>query len=173
MLPMRNMKSFFFSLIALFILGSCTSSPEPSDWFAFFQVESTSHTVSALEVTESLQQRGITNVVELSEANSLQAVGYEASVKGNHATVRIRFRVGISQGVVTHFDVISHQEHTGFGVILIRALEEKLVGLPTTLTAIENALVTTAVPSTALTETYDGIMPALEAMYLHDASRMG
>jgi hypothetical protein len=52
-------------------------------------------------------------------------------------------------------------------VILIQALTSSVVGLEPTLSAIELALQSTAVPSTALTETYEGMMPAIDAMLLH------
>jgi hypothetical protein len=153
--------------IALLVLSACAPTATPTDWHTFFDVDAATHTVEELELTDSLSATDVTVVVRLEEGSSFLGLGYEASVRGNHASVRIRFRLGIQASVITHFDVISHQEHTGFGVILIRALETNIVGLASQLTAIENALSTTSVPNTALTETYDGMMPAIEAMLLH------
>jgi hypothetical protein len=109
----------------------------------------------------------VTEVVEITSEGQQTLLGYEASVKGNHASVRIRFRLGVSPTSITHFDVLSHQEHAGFGVVLIQALSSSIVGLEPSLSALELALQTTAVPSTALTETYEGMMPAIDAMLLH------
>jgi hypothetical protein len=153
--------------IALLVLSACAPTATPTDWHTFFDVDAATHTVEELELTDSLSATDVTVAVRLEEGSSFLGLGYEASVRGNHASVRIRFRLGIQASVITHFDVISHQEHTGFGVILIRALETNIVGLASQLTAIENALSTTSVPNTALTETYDGMMPAIEAMLLH------
>lgn len=153
--------SFFITLV------SCTPTTTVSDWHTFFAVDAATHTVEELALTESLNATDVTAAVRLEESSTFLGVGYEASVRGNHASVRIRFRLGIQANVITHFDVMSHQEHTGFGVILIRALETNIIGLASQLNAIENALSTTSVPSTALTETYDGMMPAIESMLLH------
>jgi hypothetical protein len=153
--------------VALLLLSACTPAATPTDWHTFFEVDAATHTIEELELTESLNSTDVTIAVRLEEGTSFLGMGYEASVRGNHASVRIRFRLGIQANVITHFDVISHQEHTGFGVILIRALETNIIGLASQLSAIENALSTTSVPNTALTETYDGMMPAIESMLLH------
>jgi hypothetical protein len=161
------MKHFIHLGIALIMLSGCAPASEPTDWHTFFDVDAATHSFEELALTESLDATDVTVAVSFKEGTSFLGVGYEASVRGNHASVRIRFRLGIQASVITHFEVISHQEHTGFGVILIRALENNIVGLPSQLTAIETSLETTSVPNTDLTETYDGMMPAIHAMLLH------
>jgi hypothetical protein len=161
---MKHMINLGFAVL---LLSACAPAATPTDWHTFFDVDAATHTIEELELTESLDATDVTAAVRLEEGTSFLGIGYEASVRGNHASVRIRFRLGIQANVITHFDVISHQEHTGFGVILIRALENNVVGLPSQFSSIETSLATTSVPNTALTETYDGMMPAIEAMLLH------
>mgnify|MGYP003335996417 CR=1 FL=1 len=85
--------------------------------------------------------------------------------------MKIRFRLVVTANEITHFSVLQHQEHAGFGVILIEALKTNIIGLSPQLSAIETVLQTTAVPNTSLTETYDGMMPAIDAMLLHAAEQ--
>jgi hypothetical protein len=146
-------------------LVSCTPPTSSNTWNEFFSL--TNETVTSLQVTSELDRVDVTEVVEITSEGQQTLLGYEASVKGNHASVRIRFRLGVSPTSITHFDVLSHQEHAGFGVVLIQALSSSIVGLEPSLSALELALQTTAVPSTALTETYEGMMPAIDAMLLH------
>ena len=159
------MKKIVLFFTFIFLLG-CTPST-PSAWNDFLNLPQ--HEILLLEVPENLNKVGIEEIVFATEENTITHYGYEASVRGNHATVRIRFRLVITANEITHFFVLQHQEHAGFGVILIEALETKIIGLSPQLSAIENVLQTTAVPNTALTETYDGMMPAIDAMLLHAA----
>jgi len=153
----------FFAFILL--LG-CTPST-PSAWNDFLNLPQ--HEILLLEVPKNLNNLGIEEIIFAAEENTITHYGYEASVHGNHATVKIRFRLVVTSNEITHFSVLQHQEHAGFGVILIEALEANIIGLSPQLSAIENVLQTTAVPNTALTETYDGMMPAIDAMLLHAA----
>jgi hypothetical protein len=150
---------FLFS----FLLGCTPSTASP--WNDFLNLPQ--HEILLLEVPENLSNVGIEEIVFAADENTITHYGYQASVRGNHASVRIRFRLAVSATSITHFEVMSHQEHTGFGVILIQALTSSVVGLEPSLSAIELALQSTAVPSTALTETYEGMMPAIDAMLLH------
>jgi hypothetical protein len=155
----------FFAFI--FLLG-CTPST-PSAWNDFLNLPQ--HEILLLTVPENLKNVGIEEIIFAAEENTITHYGYEASVRGNHATVRIRFRLVVTANEITHFSVLQHQEHAGFGVILIEALKTNIIGLSPQLSAIETVLQTTAVPNTSLTETYDGMMPAIDAMLLHAAEQ--
>ena len=157
------MKNRFY-LITL-LLASCTFQTNPSSWNDFFTLSD--QTIQTVELPSELESFDINEVVEVIDKGFRTHLGYEAAVRGNHASVRILFRLGVSATLITHFEVMSHQEHSGFGVILIQALNSSIVGLEPSLSAIELALQSTAVPSTALTETYGGMVPAIDAMLLH------
>lgn len=150
--------------LTFFLLLGCTPN-SPSPWNEFLNLPQ--HEILLLEVPENLHRVGIEEIVMAAEDNTITHYGYEASVRGNHATVKIRFRLALTANEITHFSVLQHQEHAGFGVILIEALETHIIGLPPLLSALETVLQTTAVPNTALTETYEGMMPAIDAMLLH------
>ena len=157
------MKKIIPLFLFIFLLGCAPSSPSP--WNDFLDLPQ--HEILLLEVPENLGHVGIEEIVFAANENTITHYGYQASVRGNHASVRIRFRLAVSATSITHFEVMSHQEHSGFGVILIQALNSSIVGLEPSLSAIELALQSTAVPSTALTETYGGMVPAIDAMLLH------
>jgi hypothetical protein len=161
------MKKIFHLLTFIFLLGCTSNSTYP--WSDFLNLPQ--HEILLLEVPDNLNRVGIEEIIFAAEGNTITHYGYEASVHGNHASVRIRFRLVVTSNEISHFSVLQHQEHAGFGVILINALEANIVGLSPQLSAIENILQTTAVPNTALTETYDGMIPAIDAMLLHAAEQ--
>lgn len=161
------MKKIIPLLAFIFLLGCTPNSSSP--WSDFLDLPQ--HEILLLEVPDNLNRVGVEEIVFAAEGNTITHYGYEASVRGNHATVRIRFRLVVTANEITHFSVLQHQEHAGFGVILIEALETNIIGLSPQLSAIETVLQTTAVPNTSLTETYDGMMPAIDAMLLHAAEQ--
>lgn len=92
---------------------------------------------------------------------------YEAVVDGNAGSNSIRFRVGIANNTFAGFVMVSHQEHGGFGVKIIDALRNNLAGKPANKDAVVEILVAAFATRSGISETYDGMIPAIEAMTLH------
>jgi hypothetical protein len=125
-------------------------------------------------LSPSLNQVNVTIVVAIFNRNDvLIGYAYEAQVDGNAGAKSIRFRVGISANQFAGFTMVSHREHSGFGVITINALRNNLPGKPATMAAVQEVLVSANATRTGKSETYDGMIPAIEAMTLHYSANIG
>jgi hypothetical protein len=103
---------------------------------------------------------------------TLYGYAYEALVDGNAASKSIRFRVGINNNIFAGFVMVSHQEHSGFGVKIINALRSNLPGKPANKDAVAEVLVAASATRSGISETYDGMIPALEAIVTHYLSKI-
>jgi hypothetical protein len=103
---------------------------------------------------------------------TLYGYAYEALVDGNAASKSIRFRVGINNNIFAGFVMVSHQEHSGFGVKIINALRNNLPGKPASKDAVAEVLVAASATRSGISETYDGMIPALEAIVTHYLSKI-
>jgi hypothetical protein len=117
-------------------------------------------------VPSSLSNVGITIVVSIFDQNdNFYGFAYEAVVNGSGGT--IRFRIGIANNTFAGIVVVSHREHVGFGVRLIDALKSQLAGKPATIAAVQEILIAASATRAGISDTYDGMIPAIEAMTLH------
>lgn len=103
---------------------------------------------------------------------SLYGYAYEAQVDGNAGPKSIRFRVGIANNRFVGFTMVSHREHSGFGVKIIQALTNGLTNQLATRDALLSVLINANASRTGISETYDGMVPALEAILLHYSSQI-
>jgi Na+-translocating ferredoxin:NAD+ oxidoreductase RnfG subunit len=103
---------------------------------------------------------------------TLYGYAYEALVDGNAGSKSIRFRVGIANNTFAGFVMVSHQEHSGFGVKIINALRNNLAGKTANKDAIAEILVAALATRSGISETYDGMIPALQAIVTHYLSKI-
>jgi hypothetical protein len=103
---------------------------------------------------------------------TLYGYAYEALVDGNADSKSIRFRVGITNNTFAGFVMVSHREHGGFGVKIIDALRNNLAGKPANKDAIAEILVAASATRSGISETYDGMIPALEEIVTHYLSKI-
>ena len=103
---------------------------------------------------------------------TLYGYAYEALVDGNADSKSIRFRVGIVNNTFAGFVMVSHREHGGFGLKIIDALRNNLAGKTAHKDAIAEVLVAASATRSGISETYDGMIPALEAIVTHYLSKI-
>jgi hypothetical protein len=103
---------------------------------------------------------------------TLYGYAYEALVDGNAGSKSIRFRVGIANNTFAGFVMVSHREHSGFGVKIIDALRNNLPGKPANKDAVNEVLVAAFATRSGISETYDGMIPAIEALITHYLSKI-
>ena len=103
---------------------------------------------------------------------TLYGYAYEALVDGNADSKSIRFRVGIVNNTFAGFVMVSHREHGSFGLKIINALKNNLAGKTAHEDAIAEILVAASATRSGISETYDGMIPALEAIVTHYLSKI-
>lgn len=136
-------------------------------WATLLDISETLYTETNLDLSNDLTSVDILEVAAIYSQNDATFYGlvYEANVLGNGG--RIRFRIGIVNETFAGFFVVTHSEHTSFGMKIIHALNTGLVGQPATYEAAVNVLITKNVSVTNITETYSAMYPAIEAMVNH------
>jgi Na+-translocating ferredoxin:NAD+ oxidoreductase RnfG subunit len=136
-------------------------------WATLLGIPEANYTETPLELTNEFTSVDIIEVAAIYSRNDATFYGlvYEANVLGNGG--RIRFRIGIVDQMFAGFNVVTHSEHTSFGMKIIHALNTGLVGQPATYEAAVNVLITKNVSVTNITETYSAMYPAIEAMANH------
>ena len=136
-------------------------------WATLLSIPEANYTETNLELTNEFTSVDIIEVAAIYSQNDATFYGlvYEANVLGNGG--RIRFRIGIVDETFAGFNVVTHSEHTSFGMKIINALNTGLVGQPATYEAAVNVLITKNVSVTNITETYSAMYPAIEAMVNH------
>ncbi len=136
-------------------------------WATLLSIPEANYTETNLELTNEFTSVDIIEVAVIYSRNDATFYGlvYEANVLGNGG--RIRFRIGIVDETFAGFYVVTHSEHTSFGMKIINALNTGLVGQPATYEAAVNVLITKNVSVTNITETYNAMYPAIEAMANH------
>jgi hypothetical protein len=139
-------------------------------WATLLDVTASEFTDLTEDLSNDLSGSGIVEVASVYRQVDATFYGlvYEANVLGNGG--RIRFRIGIVDNTFAGITIVSHNEHTSFGLKIINALNMGLVGQPATFEAAINVLITRNVSTTNITETYDGMYPAIEAMVNHASS---
>mgnify|MGYP003339694336 CR=1 FL=1 len=136
-------------------------------WATLLSIPEANYTETNLELTNEFTSVDIIEVAAIYSRNDATFYGlvYEANVLGNGG--RIRFRIGIVDETFAGFYVVTHSEHTSVGMKIINALNTGLVGQPATYEAAVNVLITKNVSVTNITETYNAMYPAIEAMANH------
>jgi hypothetical protein len=161
------------SLVLLLLLTSCdlnssSVGARPSldqSWAGLFPNESlTRFTSEEKTLTDTDINLGLEGIFILSENN--QAVGYafQARVNGISGPKSVVFKLTIYDSAYQAFKVVSHREHSGFGVPQFNALTSFLPGTNADFNLVDAILVSARAGRTGSSATYDGIMPAIERM---------
>ena len=96
------------------------------------------------------------------QTNNLYGYAFESVVDGFNG--KISFRVGLRLDVFAGFQVVSDQEHSGFGKVILAAFSTSLGGVDIEYGAVVSMLASQFASRTMKTGTYDGIMPAFDAI---------
>lgn len=166
------MKQILFSSLLVFaVLTGCatpTSSVSTAIDATWDDVFSTTDRArfqaTEMSVNEAQADVGIQVIYALIENDSTLGYAFQATVDGDGGRDSVVFRLTIYESAFRGFSVVSHREHTTFGVKQFNALRQSLPGTNVSFAAVVNILNQANVGRTGLTETYDGIMPAIEAM---------
>lgn len=119
-------------------------------------------------LTNNLSQVKVTQVAAIYRTDqSFYGMAYEALVDGNGGPNSVRFRLGFVDGKFATLTMVSHREHGGFGLKIIQALLIQLPDKPATMATVDTILINANANRTGITETYDGMIPAIEAMVIH------
>ena len=158
------------SLLVL-VLGACSATPTPVDttlddsWNVVIS-ESVRSTfdIESVDVSEDENDVGIDVVYELKQLNITKGFLFQATVDGNGGNDSVVFRLSVFDNQFRGFKILSHLEHDNFGVKQFNALNANLVGTSVTFSEVVAILQRANATRTNITETYDGLMPAIEAM---------
>jgi hypothetical protein len=172
-------KHFLLLLVAPLMLAcasavSSESSFDPADgldprWANLLNVSQDAYTAETLTLSSSFTSKGITEAVVVSahDSEAILGLAYEANVRG--FVGQVRFRVAIVDQQFAAFFIISDNEHAAFGRVFLTAMRLELAGNPATYEAAIAVWVNSSRFMLNVSGTYNGIMPALEAMTLHYA----
>jgi hypothetical protein len=121
---------------------------------------------SATPVTPSSTQEnvGIEIIYQLNANDEIKGFAFQATVDGNGGRKSIVFRLTIYENKYQGFEVLSHREHGGFGVLQFNALLNDLPGTNANFSLVEFILINANAGRTGISQTYDGVMPAIQAM---------
>ena len=136
-------------------------------WATLLDLDSTLYTSESIVLSSAMTSADIVEAVAIyaKENATFYGYAYEANVSGNGG--KIRFQIAIVNDTFEAFKAISHYEHTSFGVKIINAFNFNLPGQPATLEAAVAVLIDANAGRSGISETYDGMLPAIEAMVLH------
>ena len=155
----------------LFILSACGSTSTPVDitldesWnVVITEAQRSTFDISSIDLTEEETSVGVDVVYELRQNNVIQGFAFQATVDGDSGKDSVVFRLSIFENQFKGFSVISHREHTAFGVKQFNALNASLVGTQVSFSEVVAILQRANAGRTGITETYDGFMPAIEVM---------
>jgi Na+-translocating ferredoxin:NAD+ oxidoreductase RnfG subunit len=139
-----------------------------SKWtLALGNVTATQYTQNVLSVPTQLSSKGITEIIQIHHVQTSLLFGYAFEVLVDGFTGPIRFRVGITETTFTGIQIVSDTEHTGFGKVILNALKNNLAGVNKNYDALLTMLAQKNGTRTGKSGTYDGVIPALEAIILH------
>ena len=158
------------SLLVL-VLSACGSTPIPVDttldesWNVVIS-ESVRNTfdIDSVEVSEDEDDVGIDVVFELKQLNQTKGFLFQATVDGSGGNDSVVFRLSVFENQFKGFSILSHREHTNFGIKQFNALNAQLVGTQASFSEVVAILQRANAGRTGITDTYDGLMPAIEAM---------
>jgi hypothetical protein len=158
------------SLLVL-ALSACGATPTPVDitldetWNVVIS-ESIRSTfdIASVDLTDNEEDVGIDVVYELKQNNVTQGYAFQATVDGISGNDSVVFRLSVFDNEFKGFLILSHDEHTNFGVRQFNALNANLVSTQVRFSEVVAILQRANAGRTGSSETYDGIMPAIEAM---------
>ena len=158
------------SLLVL-ILGACGTTPSSIDttldesWNVVIS-ESIRNTfeIDSVAITEDEETVGIDVVYELKQNNVAKGFAFQATVNGDGGNDSVVFRISVFDDQFKGFSIVSHREHSNFGVKQFNALNANLVGTQVNFSEVVAILQRANAGRTGITLTYDGLMPAIEAM---------
>jgi hypothetical protein len=156
------------SLLVL-ALSACGATPTPVDttldetWNVVIS-ESVRNTfdIESVEVSEDENDVGIDVVYELKQLNETKGFLFQATVDGING--KVVFRLSVFDSQFKGFSILSHREHDNFGVKQFNALNANLVGTQVRFSEVVAILQRANAGRTNISVTYDGLMPAIEAM---------
>ena len=134
---------------------------------ALGNVTPTSYTQLTLSVPSQLASKGVTEVIQVNDLETSLLYGYAFEVLVDGFSGPIRFRVGITETSFTGIQIVSDSEHTGFGKVILNALKNNLAGVNKNYDALLTMLAQKNATRSGKSGTYDGVIPALEAIILH------
>lgn len=148
-------------------ISSSTSSASYDPYWnqAFLNVDLAPYTQTELAVSSELDEVSVTKGVVLSENGLSKGFAYEATVRG--FVGNITFQIGIYDGLITNFNLISHREHGTFGRLTLIALETQLKEIEPNFSTIQTRIASTTGRRTGRSGTYDPVMETIEAITLH------
>jgi hypothetical protein len=158
------------SLLVLF-LSACGVTPTPVDtsldetWNVVIS-ESLRNTfdIESVNVTEDEDELGIDVIYGLKQLNITKGFVFQATVDGDGGKDSVVFRLSVFDNQFKGFSILSHREHTNFGVKQFNALNAQLVGTQVIFSEVVAILQRANAGRTGISVTYDGLMPAIEAM---------
>jgi len=164
-------KLLLSSLVLLFSLTSCDQGSvggQPTldqSWASLFPNGTlTRFTSEEKTLTDTDINLGLEGIFTLSENNQPVGYAFQARVNGNGGAKSVVFQLTIYDNVYQGFKVVSHREHGGFGILQFNALTSFLPGTNADFNLVDAILVSARAGRTGISETYDGIMPAIELM---------
>lgn len=132
---------------------------------AFLNVDLSPYSQSELVISSELEDVSITKGVVLTEDEITKGFAYEATVRG--FVGNITFQIGIYDGLITNFNLISDREHASIGGLTLSALKTQLRGLEPNFSIIQTKIASTTGRRTGRSGTYDPVMETIEAITLH------
>lgn len=158
------------SLLVL-LLGACGSTPTPVDvtldetWnIVIAESVRNEFDITSIDVTTEESDVGIDVVYQLKENDVIKGFAFQATVDGDGGNDSVVFRLSLFDNEFKGFAVVSHREHTNFGVKQFNALNANLVGTQVSFSEVVAILQRANAGRTGISVTYDGLMPAIEAM---------
>jgi hypothetical protein len=160
-------------LLSLLVLAlvACGPTPTPVDtsldetWNVVIS-ESVRNTfdIESVAITEDEENVGIDVIYELKQLNVTKGFAFQATVDGDSGKDSVVFRLSVFDNQFKGFSILSHREHTNFGVKQFNALNAQLVGTQVIFSEVMAILQRANAGRTGISVTYDGLMPAIEAM---------
>jgi hypothetical protein len=150
--------------------SSSITSYDPYWTQAFLNVDLSPYTQTDLENVPALEDVSVTKIVMLSEGDVTKGFAYEATVRG--FVGNIVFQLGIYDGLITNFHLVSDREHSSIGGLTLSALRTQLKGMEPNFSAIQTKIASTSGRRTGRSGTYDPVMETIEAITLHYSAQI-
>jgi hypothetical protein len=166
---MKRIPPILLVTFALLVGCGAPSSSITTDlddsWSTLFPNESLSVlTLNGVIPSTEETNVGITAIYEIEKDDNFLGYAFQATVDGDAGRDTVTFRLTIYDSQYQGFQVVSHREHTAFGVKQFNALRDDLPGINVEFAQVIAILNNANAGRSGISETYDGIMPAIEIM---------